>query len=127
MAAFPLRMILALLLPENNDLAAARFPDDRRHHTGAIDRRNADLRLVATDHEHFIERDFVLLGVAEDVALDDENVAFFHAILLSTGANDGEQSRTSEKTVWNRVNRGFDGGYSVPRSRSTVFRTWQSR
>src|SRR5437660_46527 len=92
MAAFPLRVILASLLPKDNDLVAARFPDDSRHDTRAVNCRSADLRLIATYHEHFIERDFVLVGGAEDVALDDEDVAFCHAILLSTGTNDGEHS-----------------------------------
>src|SRR5262245_42051535 len=92
MAALPLRMILTVLLPENNDLAAARFPDDGRNPAGAVDRRTADLRLVAADHQHFGERDFVLVGAPEDVALDDQTIAFGDAVLLSTGANDSEHS-----------------------------------
>ena len=60
------------------------------------DGRSADFRLIAADHQHFAERDFVLVGTAEDVALDAQKLAFGNAILLSTGTDDGVHE-TSEK------------------------------
>src|SRR5882672_11917416 len=93
MAELPFRMILASLFPENNDLFAARFPQDRRHDRRPADRGRANFRFVAADHQHFAERDLALVGVAEDVALDVEAFPLLDAVLLSTGTNDGEHWR----------------------------------
>src|SRR3954452_7750014 len=98
MAVLPLRVVLATLLLENNDLGATRLAHDRGRHGGAADGRRTDHRLVAADHQHFTERDLVVLDIAEDVALHEEGLPFSNAVLLSTGTNDGEQ-RTLQRTT----------------------------
>src|SRR5215213_6159588 len=85
MAVGPLRVVLAALLLEDHDLLTAGLAENRRHHRGALDDRVADLRLVAADHQHFVERDFVLIGIAEHVTLDLQTIACGYSILLSTG------------------------------------------
>jgi len=89
MAVGPLRVILAALLLENNDLLAATLAEDRGPDRRAGDERSADLRLIAAHHQHFAERDLVLVGAAEGVTLDRDDIALGDAILLSTGTNDG--------------------------------------
>src|SRR5207253_3277333 len=111
-AVFPLRVILAVFLSEHHDFAAARFAHDCRHHARSAYGRRADLRLIAADHQHVVERDLVLVGVAEDVALDEEALAFRDAILLSTGSNDGKH-KILQKMDRKRVNRGSEAGYSA--------------
>ena len=63
--------------------------DDGGDDRCAADHRDADLRLIAADHQHFAERDLFLVSVAEHVALDEERLALRDAILLSTGTDDG--------------------------------------
>src|ERR1700756_2484724 len=95
MPVLPLRVILAALLLEDDDLFAARLADDRGDHGGAADDRAADLRLIAADHQHFVERDFFLVSVAEHVALDEKSLPLRNPILLSTGTDDGVHEMTS--------------------------------
>src|SRR5437868_8886991 len=91
MAVLPLRVILATLLLENDDLFAAGLADDRGRDGGAAHGGRADLRLVAADHQHLAERDFVVVDVTEDVALHEDALTLGDAVLLSTGTNNGEQ------------------------------------
>src|SRR4051812_22362810 len=84
MAVLPLRMVLAALLLENNDLAAARLAHDRGRDGGAAHGGSTDRGLVAADHQHFPERDLVVLDVGQDVALDHDGLPFSNAVLLST-------------------------------------------
>src|SRR5258706_2974682 len=113
MAVGPLRMILAALLLENDDLLAAILAEDRGADRRAGDERSADLRLVSAHHQHFAERDLVLVSAAESVTLDRDDIALGDAILLSTGTNDGvhnclrevgtvvvAQSRMSNNASW---------------------------
>src|SRR6476620_5105667 len=72
----PLRVVLAALLLENDDLLAARLAEDSRHHRCASDSRSADFRRVSADHQHFAECDFVFVCAAEDIALDAQKLAF---------------------------------------------------
>src|SRR2546430_2013193 len=96
-AMLPLRVVLAVLLLENDDLVAARLADDGGGHGGAAHGRGADLRFVAADHQHLVERDLVICRVAEDVALHKERLALGDAVLLSTGTNDGVQADLRKK------------------------------
>src|SRR5438552_16405918 len=98
MAVLPLRVIFAMLLLENNDLVAAGLAHDRGRDRGAVNRRRTDLRLVAADHQHLAEGDLIVFRAAEDVALHQEPLPFSHAILLSTGTNDGEQNDLDRKS-----------------------------
>src|SRR5437660_6813050 len=96
-AVLPLRVVLATFLLENNDFAAAGLAHDGGRDRGAAHGGRADLRLVAADHQHVGERDFVVVDVAEDVALHEDALPFSDAILLSTGANNGEQRKPPKK------------------------------
>src|SRR5687768_4110998 len=89
MSVLPLGVMLPALLLEHDDLVAARLTDDRCDHRSTLNRRASDLRLIAADHQHFVERDFVLLGSAQHVTLDLKAIAFGYAILLSPGTDDG--------------------------------------
>src|SRR6266498_1767084 len=99
-AVLPLRMILATLLLENNDLAAARLAHDRGRDGGAAHGGRADHRLVAADHQHLAERDLVVLDAAEDVALHEDGLPFSDAVLLSTGTNNGEHETSRRWCGW---------------------------
>ena len=98
MSVLPLRVVLAALLLENNDLLAAILAEDRGPDRRAGDKRSADLRLISANHQHFAERDFVLVGRAEDVAFDAKELAFGDAVLLSTGTDDGVHEKPPKKT-----------------------------
>src|SRR3954454_3215136 len=89
MSVLALRVVLAALLLENDDALAAGLADDGGVDGRAADHRDADLRLVAADHQHFIEGDLFLVSIAEHVALDEESLALRDPILLSTGTDDG--------------------------------------
>jgi hypothetical protein len=90
MTVLPLRVVLAALLLENDDLLAAGLAENRSQYRSAGDRGSADpRRRIAADHQHFAERDFVLIGRAEDVAFDAKELAFGNAVLLSSGTDDG--------------------------------------
>src|SRR5256885_202720 len=131
-AVLPLRVVLAALLLENDDLVAAGLAHDRGRDGGAAHRRGADLRLVAADHEHLAEGDLAVVGAAQDIALHQERLPFSDAVLLSTGTNDGVQNeppkskRTTRcstalpvrSTARKRVNRGGETSYSVRTSPS---------
>src|SRR6266540_232137 len=80
MTVLPLRVILAPLFLENDDLVAAGLAEDLRHHGRARHSGSTDLRLIAADHEHFAERDFVLLRAAENVTLHAQKLAFGNTI-----------------------------------------------
>src|SRR5690242_20340041 len=96
-AVLPLRVVLATLLLENNDLVAAGLAHDGGRDGGAAHGGRADERLVAADHEHLAERDLVVVHVAEDVALHEDALPFSDAVLLSTGTNNGEQRNLRKK------------------------------
>src|SRR3954452_12518977 len=57
MPVLALRVVLAALLLENDDLLAAGLANDGGADRCAADHRNADLRFVAADHQHFVEGD----------------------------------------------------------------------
>ncbi len=95
----PLRVVLAALLLEDDDLFPAGLADDGRDDRSTRYRGAADLRLFAADHQNFTERNLVLIRAAEDVALDLETVARGNAILLSTGTNDGVHNVLQEKVL----------------------------
>src|SRR6266542_4029879 len=103
-AVLPFRVVLAVLLLEYNDLVAARFPKNCRRDRRAADCRRSDFRLIAADHQHFIERDFVLVGAADHVTLDEEAFSLRDAILLSTRTNDGEHDNPPRNGEWQRLN-----------------------
>src|SRR5262245_36903982 len=69
-SVLPLGVVLPALLLEDDDLVSASLAEDRRHDRSARDRRIAGFRLIAAEHQHVTERDFALLGIAENVALD---------------------------------------------------------
>src|SRR5687767_2749548 len=90
MSVLPLRVILAALLLEDDDLFAAGLADDRGHDRSTLNGGAADLRLVAADHQHITERDLLVFAdPAEHVTLDLQAIALGHSILLSTGLDDG--------------------------------------
>src|SRR5947209_5432345 len=115
MPVLPLRVVLAVFLLENDDLVAARLAQDGRRDRGAAHRRGADQRLVAADHQHLFKGDLVVFRAAEDVALHQEALPFSHAVLLSTGTNDGEQNEppNRESMARKRVNDGPETSYSA--------------
>src|SRR5205823_12877808 len=88
-AVLPLCVVLPALLLEDDDLVAAGLAKHRGHDRSALDRRRAELGVVAADQQHLMERDFVLIDRAEDVALDADRLPFSDPILLSTRPNDG--------------------------------------
>src|SRR5512140_836470 len=88
-AAHPLRVVLAALLLEYDDLFAAILAVDRAGHRVAGDQRETDLRLVAADHQHLAERDLRIFGARQSITLDSHDVTLGDAILLSTGLDDG--------------------------------------
>src|SRR4051812_25792463 len=89
MSVLALRVVLAALLLEDDDALAASLADDGGVDGRAADHRDADLRLIAADHQHFVEGDLFLVSIAEHVALDEESLALRDPILLSTGTDDG--------------------------------------
>src|SRR6185369_5851568 len=89
MTVGPLGVVLGSLLLENDDLLAAGLAENRGDDRRAGHRRRSDLRLVAADHEHFTERDLVLIRRTEHVALDAHRLTLSDSILLPTGTNDG--------------------------------------
>src|SRR5688500_15163898 len=96
MAMLPLGVILTALFLEDDDLLAARLAENRCHDRGTLDGGTAGLRRIAADHQHVVERDFALLGSAENVTLDLDAISNGHAVLLPTGTNDGVHT-TSNK------------------------------
>src|SRR6185436_12594707 len=96
MPVLPLGMVFTALLLEDDDLIAARLAEDRRHDRSALNRRVPGFRLVAADHQHVAERNFALLGSAENITLDLETISNGHTILLSTGTNDGVHDKSSK-------------------------------
>src|SRR5690349_15825182 len=92
-----LRVVLAILLLENNDLVAAGLAHNGGRDGGAAHGGRADQRLVSADHQHLAERDLVVVDVAEDVALHEDALPFSDAVLLSTGTNNGKQRRPPKK------------------------------
>src|ERR1041385_5442026 len=92
-AVLPLRVVLAMLLLENNDLVAAGLAHDAGRYRCPAHGGRANQRLVAADHQHLAERDFVVVDVAEDVALQRDALTLSDAVLLSTGTNNGEQRK----------------------------------
>src|SRR5512140_1504762 len=87
MTVLPLALFAALLL-EDDDLVAAKLADDGRLHRRTLDERSANRRLVAADHQHLVEADVAILGAAENVALHVERLALSDPVLLSTSTND---------------------------------------
>src|SRR6266851_2772476 len=96
MTVAALRMV-AMPLLEHDEPRTASLTDDRRDDGRSGDRRASDLRLIAADHQHVAERDFVLVSRTEDVALDLERLAFGDSILFSTGTNDGVHDNLRKK------------------------------
>src|SRR5205085_6882120 len=89
MSLRPLGVILPALLAEDANLVAAGLTENRGDDGGALHDRRTDLRLIAADHQHISERDFLIVGAAEHVALDGDDVSFADSVLLSTGTDDG--------------------------------------
>src|SRR5258708_12537362 len=87
MAVLPLGVVLAAFLLEHDDLAAAGLAEDRGQHRSSRNDRGSDLGLIAADHEHFAERDLVLIGRAEHVAPAPLELPLPYPLLLSTGPN----------------------------------------
>ena len=84
MAVLALRVILAAFLLENNNPRSAGLANDPGHNRCPTNSGRPDFRFVSADHQHFVERDLVFLGAAEDIALDEEVLPFCDPILLST-------------------------------------------
>src|SRR3954454_10321377 len=140
MSVLALRVVLAALLLEDDDALAAGLADDGGVDGRAVDHRDADLRLIAADHQHFVEGDLFLVSIAEHVALDEESLALRDPILLSTGTDDGVHEMTSRKkttlsstrrpcgqTAWNRVNRRRERPYSSRNRLRTSRPPWPFR
>src|SRR6478672_7538831 len=83
-------VLFSALLLENDDLIPAELAQNGGPDRGTLDERRSDLRLVAADHQDLAETDGAVRGRAENVALDVEGFPFRHAILLSSGTNDGK-------------------------------------
>src|SRR5260370_19319974 len=73
MTVRPLRVVLAALLFEYHDLAPTGLTKDRGQHRSSADDRGPHLGLIAADHENFAERDLLLIGPAEHVALESQD------------------------------------------------------
>src|SRR5687768_8093149 len=97
MAVLPLRVVLAALLLEHDDLLAAVLAEDRGYDRGAHDVRLTDLGIIATDHQNVAEGDLFLIGTAEHVTLELKAIPFGHSILLSTGLDDGVHDNPPKK------------------------------